>query len=111
MSKRNSVLSRIATEQITEDRECADGDDREPGRETIEPVRQVYGVRARGRHERHEREIDRPRQHPDDVLEERQLRRVGLDTVGERKEQDVDAQSDAERDLTDELPARDESLR
>ena len=99
------------SEQVAEDRERPNGNHGESGRESVEPVGQIHGVRARRRHERHEREVDRPRQHPDDVFKERELGRVRVDAAGEGEQQDIDTESNAERHLADELPARDESLR
>ena len=100
-----------ATEQIAEDRECAGDDDREPGREAIQSVGQIHRIRARRRHKRHEPEIDRPGENPRVILEERQLGGIRRHAVRQRKHQQIDAQSNPERHLADQLPARDEPLR
>ena len=108
----NAQVSRRVhpAEQVTENRECSGGDHRQPRRETVQAVGQVHRIGARGRHERHERQIDPPRHRPHDVLEQRELRRV-LVAFDQRKHEDIHAQTDAERHLARELPASHEAAR
>src|SRR2546428_623833 len=59
-------------------RKCCEGareDGRQAGRETVQPVGEVHGVRATGHDDRDEEEIQWRRQHQQHVLEHRQLSR------------------------------------
>src|SRR2546426_12553839 len=66
-----------AAEDVRKRRERAREDGRQAGRETVQPVGEVHGVRATGHDDRDEEEIQWRRQHQQHVLEHRQLSRCG----------------------------------